>query len=133
MNFAGAYQLPAVFVVQNNGYAISTPFTKQTAAKSVAQKGVAAGIRSVQVDGMDVLAVYRVVKDAADRARNGEGPTLIEAINYRLGAHSIIPVTIRPVTVRKMNRDNMKKSNRWFVSANTCNPKACGRKKTKTK
>jgi pyruvate dehydrogenase E1 component alpha subunit len=89
MNFAGAYQLPAVFVVQNNGYAISTPFRKQTAAKSVAQKGVAAGIRSVQVDGMDVLAVYRVVKDAADRARNGEGPTLIEAINYRLGAHSM--------------------------------------------
>ncbi len=89
MNFCGVFNLPAVFVVQNNGYAISTPFEKQTAAESVAQKGIAAGIRSVQVDGMDVLAVYRVVKDAADRARNGEGPTLIEAINYRLGPHSM--------------------------------------------
>lgn len=89
MNFAGAFNLPVVFFVQNNGYAISTPFEKQTAARSVAQKGIAAGIRSVQVDGMDVLAVYQVVKDAADRARNGEGPTLIEAINYRLGPHSM--------------------------------------------
>jgi len=89
MNFAGVYNLPAIFVVQNNGYAISTPYEKQTAAKTIAQKGVAAGIRSVQVDGMDVLAVYKVVSEAAELARNGEGPTLIEAINYRLGPHSM--------------------------------------------
>jgi pyruvate dehydrogenase E1 component alpha subunit len=89
MNFAGVYKLPAIFVVQNNRYAISTPFSKQTAAKTIAQKGVAAGIRSIQVDGFDVLAVYKVVKDAAERARNGEGPTLIEALNYRLGPHSM--------------------------------------------
>ncbi|WP_124728154.1 pyruvate dehydrogenase (acetyl-transferring) E1 component subunit alpha [Staphylospora marina] len=89
MNFAGVYNLPVVFVVQNNRYAISTPFEKQTAAKTVAQKGIAAGIRSIQVDGMDVLAVYRAVKDAVERARNGEGSTLIEALNYRLGPHSM--------------------------------------------
>lgn len=89
LNFAGVYHLPAVFMVQNNGYAISTPFSKQTAAQSVAQKAVAAGIRGVQVDGMDVLAVYKVVADAVERARQGEGPTLIEAINYRLGPHSM--------------------------------------------
>ncbi|TCW38808.1 pyruvate dehydrogenase E1 component alpha subunit [Laceyella sacchari] len=89
MNFAGVYKLPAIFVVQNNGYAISTPFKKQTNAASIAQKGVAAGVRSIQVDGFDVLAVYQAVHDAAERARNGEGPTLIEAINYRLGPHSM--------------------------------------------
>ncbi|SEM90081.1 pyruvate dehydrogenase E1 component alpha subunit [Lihuaxuella thermophila] len=89
MNFAGVYNLPAVFVVQNNRYAISTPVEIQTAAQTIAQKGVAAGIRSVQVDGMDVLAVYKVVSDAVERARNGEGPTLIEALNYRLGPHSM--------------------------------------------
>jgi pyruvate dehydrogenase E1 component alpha subunit len=89
MNFAGVYNLPVVFVVQNNHYAISTPVEVQTAAQTLAQKGVAAGIRSLQVDGMDVLAVYKVVKDAVERARNGEGPTLIEALNFRIGAHSM--------------------------------------------
>jgi len=89
LNFAGVYQLPVVFVVQNNRYAISTPVEKQTAAETIAQKGVAAGIRCVQVDGMDVLAVYKVVKEAANYARAGKGPTLIEALNYRLGAHSM--------------------------------------------
>ncbi|MBD1370822.1 pyruvate dehydrogenase (acetyl-transferring) E1 component subunit alpha [Hazenella sp. IB182357] len=89
LNFAGVYDLPAIFVVQNNGYAISTPREIQTKASSIAQKGIAAGIRSIQVDGMDVLAVYKVIADAAERGRNGEGPTLIEAINYRLGPHSM--------------------------------------------
>ncbi|WP_127585892.1 pyruvate dehydrogenase (acetyl-transferring) E1 component subunit alpha [Paenibacillus koleovorans] len=89
MNFAGAFNLPVIFVVQNNGYAISTPREKQTAAKTIAQKGVAAGIRSVQVDGMDVLAIYKAVSDAAERGRNGEGATLIEAIMYRFAPHSM--------------------------------------------
>ena len=64
MNFAGAFEAPAVFIVQNNGYAISVPRRKQTAAKTLAQKAVAAGIPSVQVDGMDFLAVYEVTKAA---------------------------------------------------------------------
>lgn len=89
MNFAGAFKLPAIFVVQNNGYAITTPFAKQTAAASVAHKAVAAGIRGVQVDGMDVLAVYKAVQDAAERGRNGEGATLIEALTYRYLPHSM--------------------------------------------
>jgi pyruvate dehydrogenase E1 component alpha subunit len=89
MNFAGVYKLPVVFVVQNNHYAISTPVEKQTAAGSIAQKGLAAGIPCVQVDGMDVLAVYQAVAKAKERAANGEGPTLIEALNYRIGPHSM--------------------------------------------
>lgn len=89
LNFAGVYQLPAVFIVQNNRYAISTPVSKQTVAETIAQKGLAAGIRSVQVDGMDVLAVYKAVAEAAEFAREGKGPTFIEALNYRLGAHSM--------------------------------------------
>ncbi|MFJ8063904.1 pyruvate dehydrogenase (acetyl-transferring) E1 component subunit alpha [Psychrobacillus sp. NPDC096426] len=89
INFAGAYKVPAIFFVQNNQYAISVPINKQTAAETLAQKAVAAGIRGIQVDGMDVLAVHRAVSDAAERARNGEGPTLIEAITYRYGAHTM--------------------------------------------
>jgi pyruvate dehydrogenase E1 component alpha subunit len=89
MNFAGAFKLPAIFVVQNNGYAITTPFAKQTAAASVAHKAVAAGIVGVQVDGMDILAVVKAVQDAAERGRNGEGATLIEAITYRFLPHSM--------------------------------------------
>lgn len=89
MNFAGAFKLPVIFVVQNNGYAISTPFAKQTASQSIAHKALAAGIRGVQVDGMDALAVYKAVQDAAERGRNGEGATLIEAVTYRFGPHSM--------------------------------------------
>jgi pyruvate dehydrogenase E1 component alpha subunit len=89
MNFAGAFKLPVIFVVQNNGYAISTPFAKQTAAKSIAHKAEAAGIKGVQVDGMDALAMYKATYDAAERGRKGEGATLIEAITYRFGPHSM--------------------------------------------
>jgi pyruvate dehydrogenase E1 component alpha subunit len=89
MNIAGVYKLPVVFIVQNNRYAISTPVANQTAAETIAQKGIAAGIPSIQVDGMDVLAVYQAVKKAKERAANGEGPTLIEALNYRIGPHSM--------------------------------------------
>lgn len=89
LNFAGVYNLPAIFFVQNNQYAISTPFSKQTAALSIAHKAAAAGMPGIQVDGMDALAVFQAVKEAADRARRGEGPTLIEALTYRYGPHSM--------------------------------------------
>jgi pyruvate dehydrogenase E1 component alpha subunit len=89
MNFAGVFKLPVIYFVQNNGYAISTPYAKQTAASSIAHKAIAAGIRGVQVDGMDVLAVYQVVSEAAERARKGEGATLIEALTYRFKPHSM--------------------------------------------
>ena len=89
INFAGAFNVPAIFVVQNNGFAISVPRDKQTAAKTLAQKAVAAGIEGIQVDGMDVLAVYAATKAARDRAINGEGPTLIETLTYRFGPHTM--------------------------------------------
>lgn len=89
MNFAGAFKAPAVFIVQNNGYAISVPRAKQTAAKTLAQKGVAAGIPAVQVDGMDALAMYAVTKAARDYAAAGNGPVLIETLTYRFGPHTL--------------------------------------------
>ncbi|WJH34256.1 pyruvate dehydrogenase (acetyl-transferring) E1 component subunit alpha [Paenibacillus aurantius] len=95
LNFAGVFKLPAIYVVQNNGYAITTPFSKQTAAQSVAHKAVAAGIKGVQVDGMDVLAVYKAVQDAAERGRNGEGATLIESLTYRFRPHSMADDTTK--------------------------------------
>ena len=89
MNFAGAFKAPAIFVVQNNRYAISTPVEKQSAAKTVAQKAVAAGIHGIQVDGMDPLAVYAATTYARERAVNGEGPTLIETLTFRYGPHTM--------------------------------------------
>ncbi|MBE1553611.1 pyruvate dehydrogenase (acetyl-transferring) E1 component subunit alpha [Sporosarcina limicola] len=89
INFAGAYRSPAIFIIQNNQYAISTPRMLQTAAKTLAQKGIAAGIPSILVDGMDPLAVYAVTRDARERAINGEGPTLIETHCYRYGPHTM--------------------------------------------
>ncbi|MCX8199853.1 MAG: pyruvate dehydrogenase (acetyl-transferring) E1 component subunit alpha [Candidatus Micrarchaeota archaeon] len=88
LNFAGVYGAPVVFVVRNNQWAISVPRKKQTAAKTIAQKGIAAGIRCVQADGNDVLAMYYTAKIAVDAARKGEGPTLIEAVSYRMGMHT---------------------------------------------
>ncbi|WP_132744658.1 pyruvate dehydrogenase (acetyl-transferring) E1 component subunit alpha [Scopulibacillus darangshiensis] len=88
INFAGAYNAPAVFISQNNHFAISVPVEKQTAAKTLAQKAVAAGIRGVQVDGMDPLAVYAVAKEAREHAIKGN-PTLIETITYRYGPHTM--------------------------------------------
>lgn len=89
INFAGAFNAPAIFIVQNNQFAISTPRDKQTAAKTIAQKGIAAGLPSVLVDGMDPLAVYKVTRDARERAVNGEGPSLIETMCYRYGPHTM--------------------------------------------
>lgn len=87
-NLAGVMRAPVVFVVQNNGFAISTPFSKQTAALSVADRGAGFGIQSSSVDGNDFDVVYDTVSDAVARARSGEGPTLIECRTYRMGAHN---------------------------------------------
>ncbi|MDF2855610.1 MAG: pyruvate dehydrogenase (acetyl-transferring) component subunit alpha [Neobacillus sp.] len=89
INFAGAYKAPAIFIIQNNRFAISTPVEKQSASATLAQKAVAAGIPGIQVDGMDPLAVYAAVHDARERAINGEGPTLIETLTYRYGPHTM--------------------------------------------
>lgn len=88
MNFAGVYRLPCVFFCQNNQYAISVPRQRQTAAPTIAQKALAYGFPGIMVDGNDVLAVYAVMREAVERARQGHGPTLIEAYTYRMGAHT---------------------------------------------
>jgi len=88
LNFAGVFKVPCVLVCQNNHWAISVPAQRQTAAETFAVKGRAYGIPSVRVDGNDVLAVYRVMRDAITRARSGQGPTFVEALTYRMGAHS---------------------------------------------
>ena len=88
LNMAGVWKVPAVFVVNNNGWAISVPLARQTAAQTLAQKAIAAGIPGEQVDGNDVIAVRFAAERALDRARAGEGPSLIEAVTYRLSDHT---------------------------------------------
>ena len=88
LNFAGVWNVPVVFVIQNNQWAISMPRAAQTRAASLAQKAISAGIPGLQVDGNDVLAVYRATRQALQRAREGDGPSLIEAVTYRLMMHT---------------------------------------------
>jgi pyruvate dehydrogenase E1 component alpha subunit len=88
LNCAGVFQVQAVFVVQNNHWAISVPLHRQTASATIAQKAHAYGVPGIQVDGNDVFAVYAAASEALDRARHGGGPTLIEAVTYRLGDHT---------------------------------------------
>ncbi len=88
LNLAGSRALPVVFVIVNNGWAISVPVAAQTAAQTLAQKAVSAGIPGVQVDGNDVFAVRAVVSEALEAARRGAGPALIEALTYRLSDHT---------------------------------------------
>ncbi|SHF59139.1 thiamine pyrophosphate-dependent dehydrogenase E1 component subunit alpha [Ornithinibacillus halophilus] len=88
LNFAGVHKLPVITLVENNKYAISVPYEKQIAAEKVSDRAIGYGMPGYTVDGTDPLEVYQVVKEARDRALAGEGPTLIEAISYRLTAHS---------------------------------------------
>jgi len=88
LNMAGVWRAPLVVVINNNGWAISTPRTIGTAAESLAQKAIAAGVLGRQVDGNDVLAVHVAAREAIEKARDGGGPTVIEAISYRLGDHT---------------------------------------------
>lgn len=88
MNFAGVFKAPTIFLCQNNGFAISVPFSQQTSSKTIAQRGAAYDIPGVCVDGNDVFAVWLAVKAAIERGLAGHGPTLIEAMTYRYGAHT---------------------------------------------
>ncbi|MFF4181797.1 pyruvate dehydrogenase (acetyl-transferring) E1 component subunit alpha [Streptomyces sp. NPDC001691] len=88
LNFAAVWQAPVVFLVQNNGFAISVPLAKQTAAPSLAHKAVGYGMPGRLVDGNDAPAVHQVLSEAVARARRGGGPTLIEAVTYRMEAHT---------------------------------------------
>jgi pyruvate dehydrogenase E1 component alpha subunit len=95
MNMAGVYGAPVVFVVQNNQYAISVPVHMQTRASAIALRASGCGMPGIRVDGNDVLAVYGAVRTAVDRARRGDGPTLVEAVTYRVEAHTTADDTSR--------------------------------------
>jgi pyruvate dehydrogenase E1 component alpha subunit len=88
LNFAGVFRAPVIFVCQNNQWAISVPRSKQTRSLTLAQKALAYDVAGMQVDGNDVLAVYAAAAEAVQRARNGDGPTLIEAVTYRMSVHT---------------------------------------------
>jgi len=88
MNVAGVWNLPVVFVVNNNQWAISVSIKQQTATQTIAQKAIAAGFQGIQVDGNDIIATRKIIGDAIEKARAGEGPTLIEALTYRLSDHT---------------------------------------------
>ncbi|HVL48270.1 MAG TPA: pyruvate dehydrogenase (acetyl-transferring) E1 component subunit alpha [Candidatus Thermoplasmatota archaeon] len=88
MNFAAVWKCPVVFLCQNNQYAISVPVRLQSATDTFAEKAIAYGMESLRVDGNDALAMYVAMKQAADKARRGEGPMLIEAVTFRMGPHS---------------------------------------------
>ena len=88
MNFAGVFKIPTIFLCRNNGWAISVPTQRQTASRTLAEKGAAYGVPFVRVDGNDLFAVVSVTRRALERGVRGEGPTLIEAITYRMGGHS---------------------------------------------
>lgn len=87
-NFAAVYKLPVIFMCENNKYAISVPYDKQVACEKISDQAAGYGMPGVTVDGNDLLEVYRVVKEARERASKGEGPTLIETVSYRLTPHS---------------------------------------------
>ena len=88
LNFAGVFQAPVVLVVQNNGWAISVPRQRQSAAATLAARGAGFGVPSRLVDGNDILAVYDVMQQAIENARAGHGPMLVETLTYRIGAHT---------------------------------------------
>ena len=88
LNFASVFQAPAIFICQNNHWAISLPRSKQTRSQTLAQKALAYNMPGIQVDGNDILAVYTAAREAVDRARSGGGPTLIECVTYRMAVHT---------------------------------------------
>ena len=88
LNFAGVYKVPCVLICQNNHWSISVPSRRQTASRTIAEKAVAYGLPFARVDGNDVLAVYAAVEECAERARSGGGPSFLEMVTYRIGAHS---------------------------------------------
>ncbi|MFW5898401.1 MAG: pyruvate dehydrogenase (acetyl-transferring) E1 component subunit alpha [Candidatus Saliniplasma sp.] len=104
LNFGGVLKVPVVFFCQNNQWAISVPLEKQTASETIAQKAHAYGFPGIYVDGNDVLAVYQATKTALDRARKGEGPTLIEALTYRLSMHTTADDPTRYRTQEELDR-----------------------------
>ncbi|WP_134702022.1 pyruvate dehydrogenase (acetyl-transferring) E1 component subunit alpha [Ammoniphilus sp. YIM 78166] len=106
LNFAGVYKTPTIFFCQNNGFAISVPFELQSSSATIAQRALAYDIKGVRVDGNDIFAVWLTMKEAIERAHAGEGPTLIEAMTFRYGAHTTADDP-------KKYRDQEKLSQEW--------------------
>jgi pyruvate dehydrogenase E1 component alpha subunit len=103
MNFAGVFKIPCVYMCMNNQYAISVKLQRQTASETIAQKAIAYGIEGIRVDGNDIFAVYRAVKEALEKARAGRGPTLIEAFTYRIEHHTTSDDWTRYRTQKEVN------------------------------
>ncbi|HEX7508635.1 MAG TPA: thiamine pyrophosphate-dependent enzyme [Polyangia bacterium] len=135
LNFAGVYKAPVVFVCQNNQWAISTPVSAQTQSETLAVKGLAYAVPSLRVDGNDVLAMYAAIKAAVDKARAGGGPTFIEAVTYRLGAHSSAddPTHYRDGGEHKawQKRDPLLRFTAWLDSQKVLSPDAQAAMKTR--
>lgn len=121
LNFAAVYKAPVVFLVQNNGWAISVPLSKQTKAPSIAHKGIGYGVPGVRVDGNDPAAVYSVTTTAIEWARTGNGPTLIEAHTYRMDAHTNADDATRYRTDDEVSgwrdKDPLERLERYLTSA----------------
>jgi TPP-dependent pyruvate/acetoin dehydrogenase alpha subunit len=120
VNFAAVYRTPVVFICQNNQWAISTPASVQSASETFAVKALAYGLPGVRVDGNDIFAVYAAAREAVDRARRGEGPTLIETVTYRMGAHSTSddPSRYRDETITEewATKDPLARFRTWLLA-----------------
>ena len=119
-NLAGVMRAPIIFLCQNNGWAISTSIPQQTAAETLAQKAIGYGFPGIQCDGNDLFAVYATVLEAAKRAREGKGPTLVEAVTYRLGLHTTAddPTRYEPREMHDLwvNRDPLRRMRLHLVA-----------------
>ncbi len=128
LNFAGVFRAPALLVCTNNQYALSVPSTRQTASSSFAVKALAYGVNAVRVDGNDALAVFEVARAALERARAGQGATLVECVTYRLGAHSTSDDPSRyqdPAEVEQwQKRDPLERLRRHLVRESRHDPDA---------
>jgi pyruvate dehydrogenase E1 component alpha subunit len=131
LNFAAVRKVPVVFVCRNNGWAISVPREKQTAAETIAQKAIAYGMRGERVDGNDVVAVHDATRRARARAAAGEGPTLVECVTYRIEGHSTSddPRAYRPVELVEpwKKKDPIVRLRRYLVRRNALDDAEDGR------
>ena len=125
MNFAGVFRLPVIFLCRNNGWAISTPAERQTVTATFAEKGIAYGVPGIRVDGNDLFAVVSATRKAVARASAGEGPTLIEALTYRMGAHTTSDDPSRYRTEEELKpwveRDPIERTRRYLLKTGQWN------------